>query len=126
MLLLDDPLSAVDAHVGKHLFSEVLGANGIAASATRVLVTHQTQFLPLAEMIVVVEGGAIAHAGSYEELRAHADAIPAIAKLEAEAAATEAAGGSNPPSRASSNPPSRKPSSGALAFARPDGSINLP
>lgn len=27
--LLDDPLSAVDSHVGKHLFDEVIGPNGL-------------------------------------------------------------------------------------------------
>jgi ABC-type Mn2+/Zn2+ transport system ATPase subunit len=27
--LLDDPLSAVDSHVGKHIFDEVLGPNGL-------------------------------------------------------------------------------------------------
>ena len=27
--LLDDPLSAVDAHVGKHLFDQVIGSNGL-------------------------------------------------------------------------------------------------
>lgn len=29
IFLLDDPLSAVDSHVGKHLFEEVIGPNGI-------------------------------------------------------------------------------------------------
>lgn len=41
--LLDDPLSAVDAHVGRHLFESCLV--GYLRNATRVLVTHQLTFL---------------------------------------------------------------------------------
>merc|ERR1719258_973888 len=48
-LLLDDPLSAVDAHVGRHIFQHVLGPNGLLAGTTRILVTHQTQYLPHAD-----------------------------------------------------------------------------
>ncbi|CAG9108064.1 unnamed protein product [Plutella xylostella] len=43
MYLLDDPLSAVDAHVGRHLFEACLV--GYLRRRTRVLVTHQLQFL---------------------------------------------------------------------------------
>ena len=51
-LLLDDPLSAVDAHVGKHIFREVLGPNGLLDGTTRILVTHQTH-PPLADKVVL-------------------------------------------------------------------------
>ena len=36
--LLDDPLSAVDAHVGKHIFEQVIGANGLLKDKTRFMV----------------------------------------------------------------------------------------
>lgn len=42
--LLDDPLSAVDAHVSEWLMSKCIC--GILAGKTRILVTHQLQFLP--------------------------------------------------------------------------------
>lgn len=29
LYLLDDPLSAVDSHVGKHIFDKVIGPNGV-------------------------------------------------------------------------------------------------
>lgn len=55
--LLDDPLSAVDAHVGKHLFSECIGPKGRLARkrATRILVTHQVHFLKDADWVVVLK-----------------------------------------------------------------------
>lgn len=53
--LLDDPLSAVDAHVGKHLFEECIGPKGSLAKkhVTRILVTHQVHFLKEADWIIV-------------------------------------------------------------------------
>ncbi|KAL1466255.1 hypothetical protein MTO96_042863, partial [Rhipicephalus appendiculatus] len=38
--LLDDPLSAVDSHVGKHIFDQVIGPKGVLKDKTRLLVTH--------------------------------------------------------------------------------------
>jgi len=69
--LLDDPLSAVDAHVGRHLFDEVIGPRGRLANekATRVLITHQVHFLTEADWIVIVENGQISHQGTYEDLQ---------------------------------------------------------
>ncbi|EFJ52174.1 ABC transporter [Volvox carteri f. nagariensis] len=57
--LLDDPLSAVDAHVGRHLFEECIC--GLLEDRTRVLVTHQLQYLPSADLVVVMAGGAVQH-----------------------------------------------------------------
>ncbi|KAH8336344.1 hypothetical protein KR059_002930 [Drosophila kikkawai] len=68
--LLDDPLSAVDAHVGRHLFDEVIGPRGRLAQqkATRILVTHQVHFLSEADLIVIVDQGRILRQGTYQEL----------------------------------------------------------
>lgn len=68
--LLDDPLSAVDAHVGRHLFDEVIGPKSRLASekATRILVTHQVHFLTEADWIVIMENGKISRQGTYQDL----------------------------------------------------------
>ncbi|XP_043945094.1 multidrug resistance-associated protein 1 isoform X2 [Protopterus annectens] len=66
--LLDDPLSAVDAHVGKHLFENVIGPKGLLGKKTRVLVTHGVSYLPQMDIIIVMNDGMISEIGSYQEL----------------------------------------------------------
>ncbi|KAI1299647.1 ATP-binding cassette sub-family C member 3 [Halotydeus destructor] len=66
--LLDDPLSAVDSHVGKHLFDKVIGPQGLLKDTTRVLVTHKVSLLPQVDEIVVMKDGRISEHGSYMEL----------------------------------------------------------
>ncbi len=66
--LLDDPLSAVDAHVGKALFERAIGPSGCLADRTRVLVTHGMTYLPQVDNIIVIKEGAISEVGSYKEL----------------------------------------------------------
>uniref|UniRef100_A0A669F1U5 Canalicular multispecific organic anion transporter 1 n=1 Tax=Oreochromis niloticus TaxID=8128 RepID=A0A669F1U5_ORENI len=73
--LLDDPLSAVDSNVGKHLFEKVIGPNGILKNKTRILVTHGISFLPYVDEIMVLENGVISEVGSYEILRASGGAF---------------------------------------------------
>uniref|UniRef100_A0A4W6CXA1 ATP-binding cassette, sub-family C (CFTR/MRP), member 4 n=1 Tax=Lates calcarifer TaxID=8187 RepID=A0A4W6CXA1_LATCA len=51
--LLDDPLSAVDAEVGKHLFEQCIC--GLLRNKCRILVTHQLQHLKAADQIVVLK-----------------------------------------------------------------------
>lgn len=64
--LMDDPFSAVDAHTGTHLFQECL--MGVLGGKTLIYVTHQVDFLPSADLILVMQNGKITQAGKYDEL----------------------------------------------------------
>ncbi|NXX50089.1 MRP6 protein, partial [Tricholaema leucomelas] len=66
--LLDDPLSAVDAHVGQHIFEHVLGPSSLLKDKTRVLVTHTVNILPQVDSIVFLVDGTISEVGSYQKL----------------------------------------------------------
>ncbi|XP_054913513.1 ATP-binding cassette sub-family C member 3 isoform X2 [Poeciliopsis prolifica] len=66
--LLDDPLSAVDAHVSKHIFDNLIGPEGVLKGKTRILVTHGISFLPQVDNIVVMVEGRVSEMGSYQEL----------------------------------------------------------
>ncbi|XP_076648686.1 putative multidrug resistance-associated protein lethal(2)03659 isoform X2 [Halictus rubicundus] len=66
LYLFDDPLSAVDAHVGKHMFEECI--DRFLRGTTRILVTHQLQYLRNVDRIIVLKDGHIHAEGSYDEL----------------------------------------------------------
>lgn len=68
IFLFDDPLSAVDSHVGKHIFDEVIGPNGILVGKTKILVTHGVVFLPNVDNIYVMKDGTISETGTYQDL----------------------------------------------------------
>uniref|UniRef100_A0A3P9MIE5 Multidrug resistance-associated protein 4 n=1 Tax=Oryzias latipes TaxID=8090 RepID=A0A3P9MIE5_ORYLA len=65
--LLDDPLSAVDAEVGRHLFQQCIC--GLLRKKPRILVTHQLQYLKVADQIVVLKEGQMVARGTYRELQ---------------------------------------------------------
>ncbi|RVW50163.1 ABC transporter C family member 3 [Vitis vinifera] len=73
--LFDDPFSAVDARTGTHLFKECL--LGLLGSKTVIYVTHQVEFLPTADLILVVKDGMITQAGkgrvTFRKLSIHED-----------------------------------------------------
>ena len=50
ILLLDDPLSAVDPHVGRHLFDKAI--RGLLKDKCRILVTHQLHIINKADRVV--------------------------------------------------------------------------
>ncbi|XP_018045492.1 PREDICTED: probable multidrug resistance-associated protein lethal(2)03659 [Atta colombica] len=66
IFLMDDPLSAVDAHVGKHMFDECI--DKYLRGKTRILVTHQLQYLRDVDRIIVLKDGTIQAEGTYDEL----------------------------------------------------------
>lgn len=68
LFLFDDVLSAVDPIVAQTIFERVLGKRGILRKHTRILVTHQTQFLPQTDCVVLLEQGRVAAQGTYQEL----------------------------------------------------------
>ncbi|KAF9436471.1 hypothetical protein BGZ76_003902 [Entomortierella beljakovae] len=66
--LLDDPLSAVDAHVDRHLWENLVGPSGLLRDKTRVLVTHGTHHLKEVDQVVVLKEGVISEQGHYSKL----------------------------------------------------------
>ncbi|KAJ3514014.1 hypothetical protein NMY22_g14878 [Coprinellus aureogranulatus] len=67
IVLLDDPLSAVDAYVGKAILDNCL-IKGPLADRTRVLVTHSLHVLDKLDYIYVMDQGEIVEEGTYDDL----------------------------------------------------------
>ena len=67
VVMLDDPLSAVDSHVGAKIFEQCI--QDAMADKTRLVVTNALHFLPSADHIIVMEKGSIKAQGSYVDLR---------------------------------------------------------
>jgi ATP-binding cassette subfamily C (CFTR/MRP) protein 1 len=72
-ILLDDCLSAVDAHVGKAILEKCL-ISGPLSDRTRILVTHALHVLPNVDRIIVIDNGQIVEEGTYTELMADSSA----------------------------------------------------
>jgi ABC-type multidrug transport system fused ATPase/permease subunit len=68
--LLDDVLSAVDQHVGRHIINKVLGPSGILNSKTRILATNAITVLKEADFIGLIRDKTIIEKGTYEQLMA--------------------------------------------------------
>ncbi|KAH9643582.1 hypothetical protein HF086_011363 [Spodoptera exigua] len=64
--LLDDPLSAVDTQVAKHIFERCI--KKYLANKTVVLVTHQLQFIKAVDHVVIMDKGNIIGNGAFEDL----------------------------------------------------------
>ncbi|KAG0007560.1 Canalicular multispecific organic anion transporter 1, partial [Entomortierella chlamydospora] len=78
--LLDDPLSAVDAHVDQHLWKHLIGPDGLLKDKTRILVTHGIHHLEHVDQIVVLKDGSISEEGGYDKLMKAHDAFYQLIK----------------------------------------------
>uniref|UniRef100_A0A1I7UPW2 ABC-type glutathione-S-conjugate transporter n=1 Tax=Caenorhabditis tropicalis TaxID=1561998 RepID=A0A1I7UPW2_9PELO len=69
IVLFDDPLSAVDSHVGKHIFENVISSlTGCLGTKTRILITHGLTYLKNCDKVVVLKDGTISEMGTYQQL----------------------------------------------------------
>ncbi|XP_048025054.1 multidrug resistance-associated protein 5 [Megalobrama amblycephala] len=64
--ILDDPLSALDAHVGNHIFNNAIKKQ--LRGKTVIFVTHQLQYLVDCDDVIVMRDGSITEQGSHEDL----------------------------------------------------------
>lgn len=76
VILLDDPLAAVDAHVGAHIMENAIC--GLLKDKCRVLATHQLHVLPRCDRIIMMGEGRIVACGTFEELIAENEAFQAL------------------------------------------------
>ncbi|OBA20261.1 hypothetical protein METBIDRAFT_44026 [Metschnikowia bicuspidata var. bicuspidata NRRL YB-4993] len=66
--LLDDPLSAVDEHVGRHLINNVLGPQGLLRTKCKILATNAIHVLSIADNMHMVKDGKLVEQGTYTDI----------------------------------------------------------
>jgi len=75
IIVMDDPISALDSNVKRKVFDQVFMDE--MKNKTRILVTHAVDFIDRVDRIIIMEGGRIKYIGTYEELQ-HSDEIKHI------------------------------------------------
>lgn len=79
IILLDDVLSAVDAHVGKFILEECIC--GLLKGKTRILATHQLSMIEHADRIVFLDSTGSVTIGTLEDMRRNVPAFDALMKF---------------------------------------------
>jgi ABC-type multidrug transport system fused ATPase/permease subunit len=80
--LLDDPISALDVHVGKHVMKA--GILGLLKDKTRIVATHALSYLPYFDSIILLDEGRIVAQGSYAELQTNGAFVALKSTIEKE------------------------------------------
>ncbi|KAF7543595.1 hypothetical protein G7Z17_g10612 [Cylindrodendrum hubeiense] len=109
--LLDDVLSAVDSHVGRHIIDNVLGPRGLLASKTRILATNAIAVLRGASFVTLLKDGEIIEKGTYKQLVAMKGLVADLLKTAGHDSGSD-----------SSEPTSSASSSKAATIIEPDSS----
>ncbi|KAJ1990121.1 hypothetical protein H4R33_001839 [Dimargaris cristalligena] len=68
LYVLDDPLSAVDSQVGRHLFERAI--RGLLRDKPVVLVTHQLQFISQCDSVLILDEGRVFTHGAVDTVTA--------------------------------------------------------
>ncbi|KAF8957433.1 multidrug resistance-associated ABC transporter [Flammula alnicola] len=71
LVLLDDSLAAVDSHVARHVFDNIIGPNGLLATKARILVTNSIAFIHHFDSLAFIRRGIVLERGSYSSLLAN-------------------------------------------------------
>ena len=71
IVLMDDPLSAVDAHVGRHIFDNAIC--GLLKDKCRVLATHQLHVLSRCDRIIWLQDGHVQSIDTFSNLMRHSE-----------------------------------------------------
>lgn len=66
IVLMDDPLSAVDAHVGRHIMDNAIC--GLLKNKCRILATHQLHVLSRCDRIILMDDGRIVAVDTFDNL----------------------------------------------------------
>jgi ABC-type multidrug transport system, ATPase and permease components len=94
--LLDDVLSAVDSHVGRHIIDNVLGPRGLLKSKTRVLATNSIPVLVESDYICMLKDGEIVERGTYNELLSNKGLVFDLVKTAGKGDSTQNSGSATP------------------------------
>ena len=76
LYILDDPLAAVDPAVASQIYKNCV--QGILKTKTRILITHQYQFLTDADNILYLDGGKQLEYGNFEKVMSHSKFIQSL------------------------------------------------
>ncbi|XP_070537013.1 ATP-binding cassette sub-family C member 9-like [Ptychodera flava] len=80
VIMLDDPLSALDVHVASHLFEKGILNFAMNELRTVILVTHDVQYLKYADKVIILEEGTISAQGNLNEIAYHCPVLLASMK----------------------------------------------
>ncbi|KAK0636181.1 P-loop containing nucleoside triphosphate hydrolase protein [Bombardia bombarda] len=81
IVLMDDPLSAVDAHVGRHIFDNAI--MGLLKDKCRILATHQLWVLNRCDRIIWMEGGKVQAIDTFENLMRNSEGFQQLMETTA-------------------------------------------